>query len=105
MVENAFGILVSWFRVLLGTMEQRPQIVKDIVLMYVVLHSMLRTHHGGADREPTPGNHVAAQQNEQTVYVPNEKCTTPLREAKNQRELLKDYFNHMGALAGQEDRI
>ena len=26
-------------------------------------------------------------------------------EAKHQRDLLKDSFNHLGALAGQEDRI
>ena len=28
----------------------------------------------------------------------------PLREARHQRDLLKDYFNHVWALAGQGDR-
>ena len=65
----------------------------------------MRTHQGEADRAPTKGNDVAAQQNEQAVYMPNENYRNPLKEAKHQRELLKDYFNHMGALAGQEDRI
>ena len=57
-VENAFGILVSHFRVLLDTMEQRPRVVRDTVFMS--LDNMLRTHQGGADRAPTPGNDVAA---------------------------------------------
>ena len=59
-VENTCGILVSRFRVLLGTMELRPKVVRDIVFMCVVLHNMLRTHQGGADREPNPGNHVSS---------------------------------------------
>ena len=83
-MENTFGILVSCFRVLLGTMDQKPRVVRDIVFTCVVLHNMLRTHLGGTDRAPTPGNDVAAQQNDQTVYVPNESYRNPLREAKQQ---------------------
>ena len=43
-VENVFGILVSRFRVLLGTMEQRPKVVTGTILAWVALHNMLRTH-------------------------------------------------------------
>ena len=103
-VENTFRILLRGFRVLLGTMDQRPRVVRNIVFTCVVLHNMLRTHHDGADRAPAPENDVAAQQNEQVVYVPNENYRNPSGEAKYQRELLKDYFNLMGALARQEDR-
>ena len=66
---------------------------------------MLRTHQGKADGAPTPGNDVEAQHNEQAVYVPNENYRNPLREAKHQRELLKDYFSHMRTLPGQMDKI
>ena len=60
-VENAFGILVSRIRLLLGTREQEPKVVRDIVYTCVVLDNMLRTHQGGAaDRAPTPANDVAA---------------------------------------------
>ena len=85
-------------------MEQRPRVVKDTVFTCVVLHNMMTTHLGGADRAPTPGNNVVAQQNEQEVYVPNENYRNPSSEAKHQQELLKDYFNYMGALAGQDLR-
>ena len=51
MVENAFGILASRFRVLLTTMEQRPKVVRDIVLTSLVLHNMLRSHQGGEQRD------------------------------------------------------
>ena len=63
---------------------------------------MLRTHQGGADRDP---NDVVALQNQHALYVPNENYWNPLSEAKHQRELLKDCFNYVGALAWQEDRI
>ena len=51
-------------RVLLGTMEHRPRVIRDILFTFVVLQNMLKIHQGGADRAPTPANDV------QVVYVP-----------------------------------
>ena len=79
--------------------------LSETLCLCVVLHNMLRTHQGRANRAPTPANDVAVLQNEQVVFVPNDYCRNPLREAKHQQELLKDYFSHVGALAEQEDRI
>ena len=63
------------------------------------------TRQSGAERAPSPANYVAALQNEQVVYVPDDNYGNPSRETKHQPDLLKNYFNHVGALAGQEDRI
>ena len=101
-VENSFGILVKRFRVLLTTMKQRPKVVRDIVLTCMVLHNMLRSHQGGADRPPTPADDIHPPQGEHRHH---ENLRNPSREAKHQPDLLKDYFNHVGALAGQEDRV
>ena len=104
MVENAFGILVSRFRVLLSTMEQRPEVVRDIVLTCVVLHNMLRQEvQAGADRPPTPADDILGAG--QADNGGNDRQRNPSRVAKRQRDLLKDYFNNLGAMAGQEDRI
>ena len=67
-----------------------------LVFICVVLHNMLKTHQGGADRAPTPANNVMALQNEQVVNVPNDNSRDSLREAIHQRELLKDNFSHVG---------
>ena len=104
-MENAFGILVSRFGALLVTMEQKPKVVRDIVLTFLVLHNMLRTHQGGAEGAPTPSDDIADLENEEVMYVPDDNYRNPLREAKHLQELLKDYFKHLGALAGQENRI
>ena len=103
MLENSFGTLNNKFRVLLTTMEQRPKVVRDIVLTCVVVHSMLRSHQGGAQRPPTPADNI--QPEDQVEQRHQENFRNPSREAKHQQDLLKYYFNHMRALAGQEDRV
>ena len=45
-MENAFGILASRFRVLLGTIEQRLKVVRHTVLTCVVLHNIMIIHQG-----------------------------------------------------------
>ena len=104
MVENALGILVSRSWILLGTVEQRPKVVKDIVF-YICGVAQHAEDTPGTDRVPTPANDVAAIEIAQVVYMPNDYYRNPLREAKHQQKLLKEYFNHVGALTGQKDRI
>ena len=101
MVENSFGILVKQFRVLLTTMEQRPKVVRDIVLTCVVLHNKLRSDHGAADRSPTPADDIQPPQADQGEQRHHENLRNPSREAKHQRDLLKDYFNHVGRWLGR----
>ena len=86
-------------------MEQRPKDVRDIVSTCVVLHNMLRSHQGGADRSLTPANDIQPPQADQGERGNNRKFRNPSREGKHQRDLLKDYFNRVGRLAGQEDRV
>ena len=69
-MENALGTLVRRFRVL-STMQQRPNIVRDIVLTCVVLDNMVRTHQGGVIRASASADDIAA--NEPVVYMSDEK--------------------------------
>ena len=86
-------------------MEQRPKVVRDIVLTCVVLHNMLRSHQGAADRPPTPADEIQPPHADQGEQGHHENLRNSSREAKHQQDLLKDYFSHMGGPAGQEDRV
>ena len=64
---------------MLTTMEQRPYVVRDIVLTCVVLHNMLRRHQGGADRPPTPADDIQPPQADQLEQGQNENFRSPSR--------------------------
>ena len=86
-------------------MEQWPKVVRDIVLTCVVIHNMLRSHQGAADRPSTPADDIQPPQAYQGEQGHHKNLRNPSRETKHQQDLLKDYFNHVGALDGQEDRV
>ena len=107
-VENAFGILVSRFRVMRTTIELPPETVREVVFTCVVLHNILRSQYQGQHGDQQPG--------EDDDDVPGDcgliggaagggQDRNPAREAKRQRGYLKDYFNNEGAVAWQDGRI
>ena len=70
----------------------------------VTLQSMLRTHQGVASA-PNRQDEVGAIVSEPVGWVADENCRHFLRDAKKQRDLLKDLFYYFGRLAVQEKRI
>ena len=107
MVENAFGILADRFRVLLTTIELPPETVRDVVMTCVVLHNILRSryqNHGpqqqGDYEDPDSGGGQLVGGGENLGAERN-----PSREAKRQRDYMKEYFNNAGAVPWQDDRI
>ena len=108
-VENAFGILVSGFRVMRTNIELPPETVREVVFTCVVLHNILRSQHQGQHGGQQPGE-------DDDDDVPGDcgliggaagggQDRNPAREAKRQRDYFKDYFNNEGAVAWQDGRI
>ena len=54
-VEHAFGILVSRFRVMRTTIELPPETVREVVMTCVVLHNILRSQYQGQPAGQQPG--------------------------------------------------
>ena len=111
-VENAFGILVSRFRLMLTTIELPQETVRDVVMTCVVLHNILRSQYQGQHGGQEPGD----DDDDDDDDVPGD-CRLiggaagggpdriPAIEAKRQRDYLKDYFNNEGAVGWQDGRI
>ena len=78
---NAFGILASRFRILVGTMDQMLKVVSDNVLTCVAHH----TEDTQRQTRPSPADDKAAIANEVPVYVPD-KTTRILQGRQNIRE-------------------
>ena len=106
-VENAFGILVSSFRVMRTTIELPPATVREVVFTCVVLHNILRSQYQGQHGGQQPGEDDDDDDDMPGDYgliggaAGGGQDRTPAREAKRQRDYLKDYFNIEGAVAGK----
>ena len=100
-VENAFDILVSRFRTMLTTIELPPQTVREVVFTCVVLHNILRRHYQGQHGGQESGDDDDVPGDCQLIggAAGRGPDRNPAREAKRQRDYLKDYFNNEGAVA------
>lgn len=108
-VENAFGILSSRFRVFLTTIGLEADKVEKLVLAAVCLHNFL------IDTQPLP-QHLVDHEDDQHQLVQgvesqlHDTVPTTARNhsvlAKNQRDRLRDYFNSdEGSVAWQDNVI
>ena len=55
---------------LLTTMEQRPEVVRGILLTCMIIYNMIRRHWGGADRPLTPADDIQPLQADQAANGP-----------------------------------
>ena len=99
-VENAFGIVVSRFRIMMTIIELPQATVREVVFTCVVLHNILRSQYQGQLCGQQPGDDDVPGDcgliGGATGGGPNRN---PAREAKRQRDYLKDYFNNERAVA------
>ena len=113
-VENAFGILANRFQCLLGTMQQMPDAVQDIVLACVYLHNLMRTRYPLlqnelVDREDERHALVPGQWREDVNQLPDiERIPRLGREnerAKEQRVYLEGYYNSPAGRVHWQDQM
>ena len=106
-VENVFGILVQRFRVLLSTMQQEPRVVATITIACVILHNLMRERYGNlAPEEADPQDDPTLPPQDALIGDQNpQEARNPSRAAKQQRDILMDYFINDGAVPWQMDRI
>ena len=103
--ENAFGILISRFRVMLTTIELPPATVREVVFTCVGLHNILRSQYQGQYGGQEPRDHdddVPGDCRLIAGAADGGADRNPAREAKRQRDYLKDYCNNEGTVTWQE---
>ncbi|XP_037810112.1 putative nuclease HARBI1 isoform X2 [Lucilia sericata] len=110
LVENAFGILASRFRILLQTINLSPEKTTSIVLACCYLHNFLRREYeqtyfeGGFDSEIVETGAMEYADWHNGPNLQNLKASTSknaTNNAKYIRETFSTYFNTNGAVSWQ----
>ncbi|KAE8277589.1 hypothetical protein D5F01_LYC24428 [Larimichthys crocea] len=99
-VENAFGILSSRWRVLLRRINLRPQHVDTLVVAACILHNFLLV-----PREAVGLLAEAEQQGRNLPPVQNMGGNRASREACNVREVFSTYFNSPQGSVSWQDKM
>ena len=93
---------------MLTTTELPPATVREVVFTYVVLHNVLRSQYQGQHGGQVPRDNNDDMPGECRLIggvAGGGPDRNPVREAKRQRDYLKDYFNNEGVVAWQDGRI
>ena len=95
-VENAFEMLTSHFRIFQRPLQQELPVVNKVVMACIVLHNLLRI------RYPTAQQEDFGWEGQPTIVlkgndIPYEACNA-IGAAKIQRNILRDYFMNEGQL-------
>lgn len=114
-VENAFGILCSRFRIFLTTINLKPKTVEYIVLASCVLHNFLRqeirqsyTPSRSLDFENIENGTIEEGEWRQDMNLSSLQTSQnrhPTDDAKQIREHFKNYFNNEGIVHWQNRMI
>lgn len=103
-VENAFGILSSRFRIYHSAINMKVEHIDSVVMATCILHNFLR-ERSGETYSVHDGN--ATDNNPETLLTGMERSYSrrASEEAHQVRDMYKEYFNTVGALTWQEARI
>ena len=101
MVENAFGMLKSRFRIFQSPLQEEPWVVNRVVMAFLVRHNPLRIRYPTAKQEDLEG------EGQCTVVleghdIPYHGCNA-IGAAKRQRDILRDYFMNEWPVPDQMD--
>ena len=112
-VENAFGILVTRFRVLQRTIDLSPEKVQTIVLTCCHLHNFLRRKKsneyitlGTVDRENLIDGSITEglwRENCPSTSLQSTQCRNSTSTAKLIRDQFCNYFNNEGQVSWEKN--
>ncbi len=113
-VENAFGILVKRFRVLLKTMEVGPKQASTITLTCCILHNVMRVRYPTmqnpyADHFDHYGRLIRGGWRDRPQLIGGQNLPAGnfgTQQARQQRDYIRDYFNsRRGSVSWQNKMV
>lgn len=113
-VENAFGLIATVFRILHTTINIAPEKIKYVILAICYLHNYLRksspsyatsTEIDRPDKESLQSNTIINDLNHTMPQLQGKSTKNPCNTAKENRLKYMDYFNNKGKVSWQDEML